>query len=86
MIRTPVPPMRDSLASLNNSCQSCGAKVLWVRTIEDEQLCLDDNPIKRYVRVEQIVGVTMVELVPTYVPHFGVCPKMHKQSGEGWAR
>ncbi len=69
-------------AAQNQVCGSCGAPVVWARTEDGEQIVLDDRPIERYVGKARVVGVTIVELVPTYVPHFNVCPKVHQPRKE----
>lgn len=51
-------------------CRSCGAPVIWVRTINGKAQPLDAEPQKRVIINDDGIGL----VVDTYMPHHATCP------------
>lgn len=63
-----------------STCSSCGAAILWVKTLPGgKAMPLDAKPEKRVVLVDAIGGLdrdgVRGRVVDTYVSHFATCPQ-----------
>jgi hypothetical protein len=65
-----------------SQCKSCGAEIIWAKTVKEKSIPLNDPPEKRFmlVRITNVQEGNYLEarMVDTYISHFATCPDADK--------
>lgn len=59
--------------SMDDNCQSCGAPIFWVKTVNDKNMPLDQKSTKGFVLADE-GELAVAKMVNVYQTHYGSCP------------
>lgn len=71
---------------MSAKCSSCGADILWIKTMTGKAMPLNAKPEKRVVLLtNDVTGLQRGDVRDTYVSHFASCPQADafRKKGDG---